>query len=180
MPRFQPVDPAHATGRAKDLLDGVKKQLGVVPNLLRTLAQAPAALETYLAEAKALSGGALSARLREQIALAVAGRNACDYCASAHTFIGGQLGVEPQELGRNLDGASADPKTAAALVFARAVVDAHGHVADADFAAVRDAGWSDPEIVEIVAVVVHNIFTNYFNHIFATEIDFPVVRTRAA
>jgi uncharacterized peroxidase-related enzyme len=175
MPRIHPIDPDQADGKAVQLLDGVRKSLGTVPNIMATLAQAPAALEAYLATGRALGGGELSGALREQIALAVAGANSCDYCASAHTALGRGHGLDEDELLSNLGGASADPKVAAALVFAQRVVAERGFVTDEDVAAVRDAGYGDGAITEIIAVVAHNIFTNYFNHIAGTEIDFPLV-----
>lgn len=126
---------------------------------------------------QALGKGSLPGKLREQIALTVAGANTCDYCASAHTAIGGQLGIGSPELEANLSGVSTDPKTQAALTFAKTVVEREGFVADEDLAAARAAGYSEGEVVEIFASVVVNIFTNYFNHIAQAEIDFPVVST---
>jgi uncharacterized peroxidase-related enzyme len=177
MPRIPAVDPKTAEGDAKSLLDGVRAKLGAVPNIFATMAQAPSALEGFLALNAALAQGALPAPLREQIALAVAGSNGCDYCASAHTALGKGAGLGRDELARNLDGRSADPKVQPALDFARNVVAKHGHVSDDEVAALRAAGFGDREIVEIVAHVAANIFTNYFNIVAGTEIDFPVVRT---
>ena len=180
MPRLTPVDPAQAEGKAKTLLDGVQKKLGVVPNLFRTMVASPAVLESYLGFSQALGGTGLTARQREQIALAVAGANDCDYCASAHTAIGKGLGLSDGETGRNLQGGSEDPVTAAYLAFATALVEKRGLVSDADLAAVRAAGADDAVIGEIVATVALNIFTNYFNHVAETEIDFPVVEVSSA
>ena len=177
MPRLTPIDPGQAEGKAKALLDGVQKALGTTPKLLRTLAHSPAALQAYLDLGKALGGGSLSAEAREAIALTVAGENGCDYCASAHTAIGRQLGVAAAELAANLAGRSDDPKLAAVLSFARAVVVKRGWVSDADLRHAREAGVSDGEIAEVVAAVAANTFSNYFNHVAGTEIDFPLVRT---
>ena len=123
MPRLTPIDPNVATGRAKDLLDGVQAALGVTPNLIRTMANSPAVLDAYLALSKALSAGTLSAALQEQIALTVAGENNCDYCASAHTLIGRKEGVPEDELTANLQGRSSDPHTQAILNLAQAIVE---------------------------------------------------------
>lgn len=180
MPRLTPVDPAQAEGKAKTLLDGVQKKLGVVPNLFRTMVASPAVLESYLGFSQALGGTGLTARQREQIALAVAGASDCDYCASAHTAIGKGLGLSEGEATRNLQGGSEDPATAAYLDFATALVEKRGLVSDADLAAVRAAGADDAAIGEIVATVALNIFTNYFNHVAETEIDFPVVEVSSA
>ena len=175
MPRINPIDPGRAQGKAKTLLQGVQKSLGRTPNLLRTLAQSPPVLEAYLGYNRALAGGHLSPQLREQIALAVSGASGCEYCASAHTAIGRGLGVDDEELGASLHGFSTDPRTEAALVFARRIVAERGRVSDDDLGRARDAGYTDGDIVEIFAAVVGTLFTNYFNHIARTEVDFPPV-----
>lgn len=177
MPRLKPIDPSQAEGKARTLLDGVQKALGTTPNLLRTLAHSPAALQAYLDLGKALGGGSLGPAAREAIALTVAGENGCDYCASAHTAVGRALGVAAGELADNLEGRSDDHKLAAILGFARTVVVKRGWVSDADLRDAREAGVSDGEIAEVVAAVAANTFSNYFNHVAGTEIDFPPVRT---
>jgi uncharacterized peroxidase-related enzyme len=177
MPRIQPINVEQAQGKAKDLLDGVHKSLGLVPNIFSTFVHSPAALESYLASGKALSSGKLSAQLREQIALAVAGENSCDYCASAHTALGKGTGLDDLELARNLKAESSNLQIGAALKFVKTVVAKRGDISNADLQQARDAGYDDGEIIEIVAHVAHNIFTNYFNHIAETDIDFPVVET---
>jgi uncharacterized peroxidase-related enzyme len=179
MARIRPVDPAIARGKAADLLAGVARTLGSVPNLMRGLAHSPAALQAYLGFNAALAGGKLSARVREQIALAVAGANSCEYCAAAHAFLGGRLGVGAQEAQANLAGSSSDPDVEAVLEFARQVVARRGWVDDADVDRLRDAGYGDAELVEIIATVAINIFTNYFNHAARTEVDFPRVELPA-
>ena len=177
MPRIVPIDPTKAQGTAKNLLDGVKAKYGMTPNLMSTLAHAPAALAGYLDFGQALAGGSLGPALRESIALAVAGENGCDYCASAHTAGGAMAGLDAGELALNLEGRSADPKVEAALSFAKTLAAKRGWVADGDLARVRAAGYGDGEIAEIVANVALNIFSNYFNHVAETEIDFPIVET---
>jgi len=180
MSRIPPVDHAAASGEAKELLDGVKGALGVVPNIFATMVQSPKVLEGFLALNSALGQGQLSAQLREQIALTVAGANGCDYCASAHTALGKGAGLGGQDLADSLRGRSGDAKTQAALTFAATVVSQRGRVGDADVQALRSAGYADGEIIEIVTHVGVNLFTNYFNHIVDTEIDFPVVQSGAA
>lgn len=180
MQRIPRIDPTHAPAKTQDLLAQVRKQMGGVPNLVATLAQSPAALTGYLGFANGVAGGGLSRAEREQISIAVAGANACDYCASAHTLAGKGAGLSPKELKLNLTGESGDPRTAAMLGFAREVVRARGHVSDQALAAVAEAGFDHEAVVEIVANVALNVFTNYFNHIAGTEIDFPHVDTKAA
>lgn len=173
MQRINAIDPAVATGKAKDLLDAVKAKLGLVPNMMRTMAQSPAVLESYLNFSGALASGTLSAGLREQIALTVAEANGCEYCLSAHTAIGKLAGLDEGELISSRRAESADARAEAALKFAQAVVKSKGRVNDDAFKAVRAAGYGDKEIAEIIANVAINIFTNYFNNAIQVEVDFP-------
>ncbi|MDR3528500.1 MAG: carboxymuconolactone decarboxylase family protein [Rhizomicrobium sp.] len=162
-------------------LEAVKKQLGVVPNLFRLVANSPAALEGYLGLSGALGKGTLPAQTRERIALAVAETNACDYCLSAHTYLAKNLAkLDDAEITANRSGASNDPKADAALHFAVKVVRARGHVSDDDVAAVKAAGYDDAQVIEIVQHVALNTWTNYINSVAQTEIDFPVVHARKA
>ncbi|HMB75116.1 MAG TPA: carboxymuconolactone decarboxylase family protein [Kiloniellaceae bacterium] len=180
MPRISPVDRSNASGDAKTLLDAVHGGLGMVPNIFATMAHAPKALEGILGLNKALGGGLLPAQLREQIALTVAGYNGCDYCASAHSALGKGAGLSADDLARGLAGDARDPKAATALRFVRKVVADRGRIGDSDLQALQAAGFGNGEIVEIVAHIGLNIFTNYFNHIADTAVDFPLVRAEAA
>ena len=179
MARITPVDPANTPDASRPLLEGVKAKIGKVPNLFATLAHSPAAFGSYLASSEALSKGELGPALQEQVAVAIAGANACGYCASAHTAIGKMHGLSAEELAKNLDGDSGDPRAGAAIRFARAVVTKRGFVSDADLQDARGAGLGDGEITEIVALVAQNTFTNYFNHVAQTAIDFPEVKVGA-
>lgn len=166
--------------KAKVQLEGVKKMLGKTPNMFTTLAHSPAALGFYLSGVAALSDVKIPASLREQIAVTVAGINGCDYCASAHTAFAKMQKIPEAEVTQNLIGKSTSSKIEAALAFARRIVQTHGWLSDNDLQAIRTAGYSEEEIVEIVAIVCQNIFTNYFNHIADTEVDFPLVSTASA
>lgn len=170
MERIVPVDPHTAQGRAKELLDAVKAKLGVVPNMTRAMAVSPAVLEAYLGMSGALAHGVLPPQVREQLALGVGQANGCDYC---HSALGRRAGLTEQAVLDSRRGRSADPKTDALLRFARTLVEERGRVTDADVAAVREAGGGDAEIAEVVAHVGLNTFTNYFNTVAATAIDFP-------
>jgi uncharacterized peroxidase-related enzyme len=161
-------------GKAGELLDGVRKAMGTLPNGFATLANSPAALEAYFAMAKALDKGVLSSRLRGQLAIAVAHFNGCNYCAAAHTFFCSKAGIPAEELTANGKGQSADDKTGAALAFARAILEKRGKIADEALQSVRDAGYSDEELIEILAHVAMNSFTNYLNEVARTQIDFPL------
>jgi uncharacterized peroxidase-related enzyme len=173
MSRIHQINPQSATGKAKELLDAVQSKLGLVPNMTRAMANSPAVLDGYLSLSGALSKGALSAKSREQIALAVAQANECEYCLAAHSAIGKMVGLSVDQILDSRRGTSVDPKTDAIIQFARQVVDQRGLVSDANIAQVRAAGLDDGAIAEIVANVALNIFTNYFNHVAETVIDFP-------
>jgi uncharacterized peroxidase-related enzyme len=173
MTRIQAIAPDQATGKAKELLDAVNAKLGMVPNIARTMANAPAVLEGYLGLSGALAKGTLSAKVREQIALTVAQRNTCDYCLAAHSTIGKMVGLTEEQILDSRHGKAIDSKTDVLLRFAGRLVDNRGVVSDSEFDEVRTAGHSDAVIAETVATVALNIFTNYFNHVTAPEIDFP-------
>jgi len=165
---------------SKPILDAVQKQLGVVPNMYRLIAQSPAALRGFTTNNSALTK-TLDVKTRERIALAVAQLNGCDYCLSAHNYLGLNLAkISPEEVTLNRKGASGDAQANAAVSFAAKVVRERGHVTEADIKAVRDAGFSDGQIVEILAVTAENIFTNLLNVVAETDIDFPVVRASNA
>ena len=175
MQRLTAVNPAEATGKAKQLLDGVQAKLGMTPNLMKTLAAGPAALDAYLHFGAALGGGKLDAKFREQIALAVAQANSCGYCLSAHTAIGKMVGLRAEEIAASREAHAADGKRDAGLQFVQAVVLQRGMVSDGEVARVKAAGYTDGEIAELIANVAINLFTNYFNHVARTEVDFPAV-----
>ncbi len=163
------------------LLDAVKKQLGVVPNLMKLVGNSPAALEGYLSLNGALGKGVLEAKTRERIALAIAEINGCSYCLSAHTYLGKNVAkLDDAEMAANRNGDSSDPKAAAAVKFATRVAQQRGHVSDAELSAVKAAGYSNAEIVEIVLHVALNTLTNYINSVAQTEIDFPKVDLKVA
>lgn len=161
---------------SKATLESVHKQLGVVPNLFRLIGSSPAALTAFTSFQGAMSK-TLDLRTRERIALAVAQVNGCDYCLSAHTYLGLNLAkISPEEIALNRKGASNDDKAGAAVNFAAKVARERGHVSQDDITLVRDAGYTDAQVVEIIALVAENSFTNYLNEVALTDIDFPVVR----
>lgn len=169
-----------APTQSKPLLDQVQQAFGAVPNMFKAVAHSPAALRSMWGSFGALGGGVLPPKLGEQIAVAVADRNACDYCLAAHTALGRKAGATAEEMAAAQGGESTDPKTAAALRFALKLVNDRGQVSDADVAALRQAGFSDQEVVEILAHVALNLFTNYINVAFQVPVDFPGVKLRHA
>jgi uncharacterized peroxidase-related enzyme len=176
-----PATIADAPLAAQPFLEAVKKQLGSVPNLFRTVANSPAALEGYLGLSGALGKGSLPAATREGIALAVAEINGCSYCLSAHSYLGKTFAkLDEAEVLANRRGHSNDAKADAAVQFAARVTKARGHVSDDDLRAVKLAGYDDAQVVEIVLHVALNTWTNYLNEVAQTVIDFPVAEALAA
>ena len=176
-----PATISDAPTASQPLLEAVKKQLGVVPNLFRLVSHSPAALQGYVGLSGALNKGALPAATRERIALAIAEINGCDYCLSAHAYLGKNLAkLDDAEIAANRNGASNDPKADAAVRFAAKVARERGHVSEDDVRAVKLAGYDDAQLIEIVLHVALNTWTNYINEIAKTEIDFPIVTARKA
>ncbi len=180
MSRLNQIAPETATGRTKELLDAVKGKLGLVPNMTRAMANAPAVLEGYLEFSGALGKGKLPARSREQLALAIGQANGCDYCVSAHSAIGKMVGLTAEQVRDSRLGTAVDSKDGVLIRFARKVLESRGQVSDDDIRQVRDAGFDDGAIAEVVAHVALNVFTNYFNSVAHTDIDFPKAETLRA
>lgn len=179
MPRINPISYEQADSEIKNLFDAVKNKFGMVPNIMATMAHSPAVLQAYMSFGQALGDGILTPLQREQIALAAAGTNNCVYCASAHNLAASGMGQDDEETQKNLQGQSSDPKTAAMLAFVRRMIEQRGWVEDADLDSLRDAGYQHSEVAEIIANVALNLFTNYFNHVAETELDFPEVKMPA-
>lgn len=176
-----PATITEAPEAARPALEAVRAQLGSVPNMFRLIATSPATLEGYLGIGAALSKGTLPAATRERIALAVAEVNGCNYCLSAHSYLGRNLAkLDDAEITANRSGASNDPKADVAVRFAAKLVRARGQISEADLSGLAAAGYSNAQALEIVLHVALNTFTNYVNEAFKTDIDFPVVTARAA
>lgn len=174
MARVNQIAPEAATGTAKELLEAVKGKLGLIPNMTRAMANSPVVLDGYLHLSGALGKGKLPAKVREQIALTVAQVNGCDYCLAAHSTIGKKFGLNPDQIRDSRLGTSSDQGTDVLLRFARKVLEHRGKVADADLQEVRDSGFDDGAIAEVVAHVALSVLTNYFNNVAETDIDFPL------
>ena len=173
MPRINAVDTTQVDSETQALFARLAKRFGKTPNLVRTMAVSPAVLNAYLTFGRSLNRSSLSAKVREQIGLAVSELNRCQYCLSAHATLGKMAGLTDDEIAESRRGASSDRKTDAILHFAGKVVKERGWVRDDDVQSVRDAGASDAEIAEVVASVALNIFTNYFVHVAGIEVGFP-------
>lgn len=175
MPRISQIDLNEVSGKSQELLCAVQEKFGMVPNMTRTMANSPVVLEGYLGLSTALSKGKLSAEQREQIALTVAQANLCDYCLAAHSAIATKVGLTDDAILDSRNGTSVDSESNVLIRFARKMVDERGNVSDNDVEELRAAGFKDGAIAEVVANVALNMFTNYFNHVAETEVDFPKV-----
>ena len=165
---------------ARPLLEAVQKKLGGAPNMFRAIANSPAALEGYLALDSALSRSSLDARTRQRIALAVAERNGCDYCLSAHAFIGKNVGLSDAQIHAARHAQAEDPTASAAVSLAAEVVDTRGQVSAETLQRARAAGLGDREVIDVVALVALNTLTNFVNGVVQTEVDFPRLSAHAA
>jgi uncharacterized peroxidase-related enzyme len=178
MSRVPLIDTNTTTANRKALLTDVHGAFGATPNMFKAVANSPAALAAMWGFFGALGGGVIPAKLGELIAVAVANRNACEYCLAAHTALGRKAGSSSVEMSAAQVGHADDPKTQAALTFALRVVEGRGKVAAGEVDDLRNAGYSDEEVVEILAHVALNLFTNYVNVAFDVPVDFPGVKLR--
>ena len=170
------LDPDTAEGPLAELFSDVKAKLGAVPNMTRAMANSPAMLRSYLALSDQLARGRLRPAVREQISLAIARRNRCDYCMSAHSFAAEHIAhLQPDAIIAAREATSTDPRTEAVLRLAVAINDQRGSISTTQLADARRAGLDDTEISEIIANVALNVLTNYFNKVADTDIDFPYV-----
>lgn len=180
MSRINTVDYQHADKEQAALYDAIIAQLGTVPNFLKVFANSPAALRAFLGLHGIAGEGSLDQQTRERIALAVGEQNGCQYCVSAHTAIGRKAGLDNAEIEASRLGTSQDEKAAAAVSFAKALVEHKGEVTNAEFDLIRDAGYSESDIVEIITHVGMNFLTNILAKASRVEIDFPKVELKNA
>jgi uncharacterized peroxidase-related enzyme len=174
MARTKPVTPDQAKDAVKKIYDTLQQKMGgKVINIFQHMGIAPATLKGFMGLSAAENETSLSPKLREEIALTIAQVNHCNYCLSAHTVIAGGLGVPSTQILQARKGESPDPKTQAILKFVKVVVEKRGQVNDQDVSALKAAGVNDKELVELILVILVNMFTNYFNNIVDTPIDFP-------
>jgi uncharacterized peroxidase-related enzyme len=174
MQRLPAIDPQTAGGETRLVLDEVEARVGTSPNVVRTIANSPTALRGYLALDRELASGTLDPQFRELVAIAVAGANACDYCAAAHAAAAIRLGLDAEVVRAARQARSADPRVEAALQFARTIAEYRGDITDEEFDRMRRAGYTHQEIAEIIANVVLCVYANYFNSVARTEIDIHV------
>ena len=178
MALLTPIDSNLATGDVRRMLDALHHSLGRVPTMIRLMAHSPAVLETYLHFNHALERTTLSPSTRALITVAVAELNGCDYTLSLGTALGKRQGVSDAEIELARAGESRDPKTAETLAFVTNLVRSRGRVKVDAVERLRRNGFSEAEIVDIIAAVALNMFRNYFNLALDTDIDSPLVRSR--
>jgi len=180
MQGLKPIDPTTATGKTKELLDFVQQRTGRIPNMVRVMANSPAALGAYLGLASAFRESVLSAEVLDLIGIAVAEASGCDYTLSAVCTLARGSGRSDSDIAAARKAEARDPKTAAALRFAERLVEKRGHLPASEIAALHEAGFADGEIAEIVAAVVLNLYRSYFNLVARPDVDFPLVKAGAA
>jgi len=180
MSRINLVTTEAANSEQTALFEAIQGQLGMVPNFLKVFANSPAALRAFLGLHGIANEGSLDPQTRERIALGLAEQNACEYCVSAHSAIGRKAGLSSAEIEANRAGGSQDAKAAVAVKFARSLAEHNGDVTTAELLEIRNAGYDDSEIVEIITHVGMNVLTNILGKASRVEIDFPKVSLQQA
>ncbi len=175
MNKINPIEVADASPASQVVLEMVHKKLGRVPNMYKVMANSPAVLDAYVKLNTALSVGAIGSKMAEMIALATAEHNGCTYCLSAHTFLGSKAGLTEQQIYDSKGFHADNEKFDAGLQFAKKIVVSPNEISSADIAPLKNQGYTDGEILEIIANVIRNMFTNYVNIVSYTEVDWPVV-----
>ncbi|MBN2712000.1 MAG: carboxymuconolactone decarboxylase family protein [Planctomycetes bacterium] len=173
MQRIPTVSIDSAPDASKPVLENINKAFGKVPNIFATIANSPATLKALMGIFGALDEGSLAGKVHEAVALRIGQLNTCQYCMAAHTGKAKMAGASEAETIAWRKGDSDDPKIKAALDLAALLCDKRGKLSDAELAAARNAGFNDAEILEVLAVVICNIFTNSINALVQTEVDFP-------
>ena len=173
MQRLNSINPETAQGKTKQLLDTVNRAFGLIPNTAKVMANSPAVLESFLAFSAAMGDAQISAKLHNQVKLNTSENNECEYCTSILSAVAPSAGLSPVDVLAGRTGLSEDVRDKAALTFAHDVLESRGKVSNDQLAAIRAAGFSDAEIVEVVASVVLGCFTNFLNNVADTELDIP-------
>jgi uncharacterized peroxidase-related enzyme len=175
MPRSTVLTPEQVPADSKSTLDAFTKNIGFTPNMMATFAASPIAFNAWATFFGSLTK-ALDVKTRDSIGLAVSEVNRCNYCLTVHSFTAEHMAKLPaDEIILARKGHGSDPKRDAAIQFARRVIETRGKVSDGDVKAVRDAGFTDANVVEIVTLVAMYSLTNFFNNVFDPEADFPAV-----
>jgi uncharacterized peroxidase-related enzyme len=174
MTRMNPTNKDNANPKVKEIFQKINTKLGKVPNIFLNLGNSEAALSGYMGLSESVSKTSLDPKLIEKLALVVGQTNNCHYCLSAHSVIAKGLGIEEADIIKAREAHANDAKSEAILQFAKNVVQKRGLVSDQEVSNLKAAGVNDKELAEIILIISLNIFTNYFNHITGTKIDFPL------
>jgi uncharacterized peroxidase-related enzyme len=173
MTRLKQVPVEEAAGQTKGLYEAIRKKLGTVPNLFQGIGSSSAALQAYLQAGEALEGGSLSFAEREAVALAVSQVNECQYCLAAHTTLGKMAGIREDEMIAIRKPGSGSSKLRVLGELARTVIQKRGYVSDEELGRFKEAGFTDAQVTEAIMVIALTTFTNFFNHVNKTVVDFP-------
>jgi uncharacterized peroxidase-related enzyme len=178
MPRLSSIQPDAATGETAEVFAAIKKSVGRVPNSFVMIGtHAPGALAAILSADKILSKGSLPRADQETVKLIVSELGGCDYCVAGHSVVGKMAGLTPEVMRRIRAGeATGDAKRDALVRFVRILIKTSGTVDAAEVSRVRDAGYTERQLIEIALAIAVITFTNVANRINDTVIDFPAVQ----
>ena len=175
MSKINPIAVDTASEAVRPTLEMVENKLGRVPNMYRVMANSPAVLSAYVSYNGALSKGSIDNELAELIALATAEFNTCSYCLSAHTVLGKKAGLSDTQIIESRCYTAENQKQKTALTFVKKLLDNPSKLKSVDIDPLREVGFTDGEILEIVSNVVRNMLTNYINIVAETSVDWPEI-----
>ena len=173
MPRLNVIEPDAATGKVKELYDDAQQEFGNVFNVFKGLANAPVALEAYIALERLIAAGKLTPAEQDTVRLTASQFNGCEYCLAAHSVTGAMKGLSSDEILKIRRGEPSDPKLAALVQFTHRVLETKGSVRDDEIESLRAAGYTDEHIAEVVTILAQKTLSNFFNHIHETPLDIP-------
>ncbi|MCF7837759.1 MAG: carboxymuconolactone decarboxylase family protein [Candidatus Marinimicrobia bacterium] len=177
MSRLKAIDVSEAQGEIKELYEAIEQEMGKVPNIFKGMAVGPVLLKAYLQLDELIAAGTLSGAEQDIVRLVVSQFNGCNYCLAAHTKTAAAQGLSGEEILAARRGRPQDEKQAALVAFVRRILDTKGFVEAADIEAFRDAGYTDAQVCEVITIIGQKMMSNYFNHVNATELDFPEAET---
>jgi AhpD family alkylhydroperoxidase len=163
VPQLDRLTPATAVGASRDLLTDLTTRHGQIGDMVSTMAHSPALLAGYLQLSRAMKRAKLSRKASERISIAVQAQQGCGLCMDAHVAAARAHGIEDDEIERAKAGTSTDPAMAAIVDLGLRVYRNPTSVSHEHIAALRDHGYSDREIADVVGIVALNLLTGAFN-----------------
>jgi AhpD family alkylhydroperoxidase len=160
--RLPLIDPHTADGAVKHTLDELAKR-GPLGPMIRGMANSSALLRGYLELSRAMKRSHLDRRVSERVSLAVQEWLGCDYCLEAHTAAARGVGLSDTDITLARQGTATDPKIAALVAFGQQIAVAPSEVSDAHVDELRELGWRDEQIADVVGLVALNTLTGSFN-----------------